>query len=380
MARLRRMTAAFLALLAGFAADAGAASLSPADISPDQFHVRDGRFFADRQPVRFYGLNWSGLDTPDRALHGLWTPGALTRYMNWIRDAGFTAIRLPITPDMLDAETPVAEWAAKAGYGPNGLAMLNQAVDAAAHAGLWVILSFNSFDSSISGGDTPAPYDAKAGYSVEDWLIDLARIAAFARPRPEVAGIDLFNEPYGVSWKEWRELAGRAGRQVLAANHRPLIFVQGVGETDTDRGGYGAFWGSNLTEAKDNPIATEQIPAHKLVLSPHVYGPDVYMMPYFKKKAFPSNLPKIWDIHFGRLAGRYALCSGEFGGKYKAGGRDAKWQDAFVGYMQKRGGMADCWFYWQFAPTSKDTGGILKDDWQTLDRRKLDLLRRLKTR
>ena len=35
------------------------------------------------------------------------------------------------------------------------------------------------------------------------------------------------------------------------------------------------------------------LPANKLVYSPHVYGPDVYNQPYFKKSDFPNNMPDI---------------------------------------------------------------------------------------
>ena len=157
-----------------------------------------------------------------------------------------------------------------------------------------------------------------------------------------------------------------------------MVFVQGVGETRTDTGGYGAFWGSNFTETAARPINSQMIPDHKLVLSPHIYGPDVYMMPYFRQGSFPRNMPKIWDTHFGHLANSNAMCIGEFGGKYRQGTKDAVWQDELIRYMTQRGGMATCWFYWLFNPNSGDTDGVLGKDWQSLNQRKLTLLRRLK--
>lgn len=204
-------------------------------------------------------------------------------------------------------------------------------------------------------------------------------MAQFAQQRHYVVGIDLFNEPHGISWSEWKGLAERGGQQVLRYNPRLLVFVQGVAETRTDTAGYGAFWGSNFVEARRRPINNAMIPAHKLVLSPHVYGPDVYMMPYFKKAGYPLNMPAIWDAHFGHMASSNAVCAGEFGGKYRRGTKDANWQDAFVSYMNQRPGMSYCWFYWQFNPNSDDTGGVLGEDWQSLNSRKLSLLGRLKS-
>lgn len=355
------------------------ARLSPHQIQPQQFHVYQSRIYADRRPIHLFGLNWSGLKTRDRAPHGLWAGRPLQDYFAQIKQAGFTAIRLPVSPDVLDDSKKVADWAQEAGYGPTGLRMLTQTVDAAARAGLWVVLGYNGHDSKVSGGDAPAPYARDGSYKVEDWLNDLARMSQFAQQRHYVVGIDLFNEPHGISWSEWKGLAERGGQQVLRYNPRLLVFVQGVAETRTDTAGYGAFWGSNFVEARRRPINNAMIPAHKLVLSPHVYGPDVYMMPYFKKAGYPRNMPAIWDAHFGHMASSNAVCAGEFGGKYRRGSKDANWQDAFVSYMNQRPGMSYCWFYWQFNPNSDDTGGVLGEDWQSLNSRKLSLLGRLKS-
>ena len=59
-----------------------------------------------------------------------------------------------------------------------------------------------------------------------------------------------------------------------------------------------------------------------MVLSPHVYGPDVYAQPYFSDANFPDNMPTIWNTHFGfaKPAG-YALASTEWGGRYGNGGQ-----------------------------------------------------------
>jgi len=121
-------------------------------------------------------------------------------------------------------------------------------------------------------------------------------------------------------------------------------------------------------------MAPPELPASRVVYSPHVYGPSVAAQMYFSANNFPANMPAIWDEHFGTLFGdRYAVVPGEFGGKYTD--TDKVWQDAFVSYLLQKGGRSS--FYWCLNPNSGDTGGLLLDDWKTVNMGKLALLQRL---
>jgi endoglucanase len=164
-------------------------------------------------------------------------------------------------------------------------------------------------------------------------------------------------------------MSGRAGKAILRANPYVLVFVEGVAGA-SPAGGFGPFWGENLFEAGDKPV---DIPSSRLVYSPHVYGPSVAGQSYFNEPRFPNNMPNIWDMHFGYLREDHPLAIGEFGGRYQ--GHDQVWQDAFVAYIKREG--IKNWFYWSLNPNSGDTGGILLDDWKTVDQRKMDLLKRL---
>lgn len=88
-------------------------------------------------------------------------------------------------------------------------------------------------------------------------------------------------------------------------------------------------------------------------------------------------MPAIWDLHFGRFSPQYAVVIGEFGGKYGHGGnpKDVIWQNKIVDYLIQKNMRSS--FYWSWNPNSTDTGGILKDDWQTVWQDKVDLLHRL---
>ncbi len=168
-------------------------------------------------------------------------------------------------------------------------------------------------------------------------------------------------------------MATRAGGAVLAVNPDVLVFVEGVGNA-SDFAGYYTFWGENLTEAAK---VVPQLPAGRLVYSPHAYGPSVANQTYFDAPGFPGNMPAIWDVHFGHLKAKgYTLAVGEFGGRMT--GKDGQLNQALIKYFNDRG--IENWFLWSLNPNSGDTGGLLKDDWQTVEQHKYDLLRQLLTK
>ena len=94
---------------------------------------------------------------------------------------------------------------------------------------------------------------------------------------------------------------------------------------------------------------------------------------YFKVGEFPNNLGGIWESRFGFLPsmghGGAPVVIGEMGGWYTD--KDKQWQDWAVRYMAEKGiGL----FYFVLQPTSDDTGGLLKADWQTPEAAKLKML------
>jgi endoglucanase len=95
--------------------------------------------------------------------------------------------------------------------------------------------------------------------------------------------------------------------------------------------------------------------------------------PYFSNESYPANIPPIWHAHFGYLAGRTGcVVVGEWGGFFE--GADEVWQRAFATWLSEhRIGS----FYWALNPTSRDTGGLLLDDWKTPNTNKLALLRQI---
>jgi endoglucanase len=109
------------------------------------------------------------------------------------------------------------------------------------------------------------------------------------------------------------------------------------------------------------------------VYSAHDYGPELYAQPWFKAADFPHNLPQVWHKHWAYLAAeqRAPVLLGEFGGRSVGNDAAGKWQRSLVGYLKTTG---ISYTYWSWNPNSSDTGGILQDNWQSLDQRKLRVL------
>lgn len=325
--------------------------------------VADGEIYRNGEMVRLHGLNWFGLETTDRAPHGLWTGRTMESFLQQMAELGFNALRIPVSPESLNPGYTPSSWALE--YGSDGREVLETLLSTTAEAGFYLMLGFHSHDAGTHL--TGRPYGGD--YTREDWLRDVRVMAALAREYPHVFGVDLYNEPHELSWQEWRAYAAEAGQVVLAENSDVLVVVEGVGDA-SDNGGFNAYWGANLVEAGAIP----GIPRDKLLYSPHTYGPSVYWQPYFDHPDFPANMPEVWDTHFGHLVDRgYTLALGEFGGRYI--GSDRVWQDAFVDYLLAK--PIPNFFYWALNPNSGDTGGLLDDDWRTVNEDKLELLRRL---
>lgn len=330
----------------------------------------DGVYLAGK-PLPLYGLNWFGLETCDRAPQGLWEGRSVTEILAQVRGYGFNALRLPVSPAVLRDEGNVASWAqiGDPAYPQSPLAGLRYVLEKAQGLGFYVLLDFHTFRCDLVREQLPGkPFDPARGYTKADWLADLERMARLSLEFPNVFGVDLANEPHALTWAEWKALAQEGAQAVLRVNPRILVAVEGVGNA-SDSGGYPAFWGENLTEARDDLGLGD-----RLLYLPHVYGPSVSSQPYFSDPTFPENMPAIWDTHFGHLSTRGLPWGiGEFGGWYT--GQDRVWQDRFVEYLRGKG--VRVWFYWALNPNSGDTGGILQDDWKTPVQEKLDLLRRL---
>jgi hypothetical protein len=154
---------------------------------------------------------------------------------------------------------------------------------------------------------------------------------------------------------------------VLQANPDLLIIVEGIEHQGNDW----YWWGGNLAPAAQAPVELS-VPG-KLVYEAHDYGPGVNQQSWFSASDFPQNLAGIWQSHWAylKLQNIAPVLVGEFGGRSVAGDAEGTWQKALVAYLQAN--QID-YTYWCWNPNSGDTGGILQDDWTTVNQAKLSVL------
>jgi endoglucanase len=350
--------------------------------------------------VRLTGLNWFGMETDNHTFHGLWAGRNATwkMQMDHMAALGFNTIRVPYTGDSLRAGAQATSINTDSNpdlVGLSPLQILDKVVDYAGQKGMRIFLDRHR---PSTAGQTALWYTASVSEASEiaDWQMLAQRYAN----NPTVIGADLFNEPHaegtdpqgtGVCWgcndpaKDWRLAAQRIGNAVLAANPNWLIIVEGVSCNLASGGVPNTFdnlpddpmacdwWGGNLSMAATAPVQLNV--ANRLVYSAHDYGISVFdRQPWFNDPNFPNNLPDVWNHFWGYLVQQNIapVLIGEFGSTL-ANPLDTEWMTKLMSYMGS-GSNGMSFTYWSWNPDSGDTGGIVQDDWVTVQQNKMDIV------
>lgn len=337
---------------------------------------------ANRRPTLLQGVNWFGMETELNVPHGLW----LRDYKDMLRQIkqlGYNFIRLPFALQTLRSTSirgvdfAIGSNADLQGKTP--LEVMDLIVEEADRQGLMILLD----NHQITYSEIPELWYGE-GFTEEDWINTWTMLADRYRNHRNVIGADLKNEPHGrASWgtgdraTDWRLAAERAGNAILNVNPNWLIVVEGV-ENNVLGQQLAIHWmGGNLEGVRRFPVRLNR--PGKLVYSPHEYGPGVFPQPWFSDPSFPRNLLQRWETGFFYIArDRIApILIGEFGGRQvDEQSAEGRWQRKLVDFIrQNRLSFA----YWSWNPNSRDTGGILLDDWQTVDAPKQALLNTLLT-
>jgi endoglucanase len=333
----------------------------------------DGGNIVDEQGrvVHITGVNWFGFETGTFAPHGLWARG-MDDMLDQIVQAGFNTIRLPFSNQLLDpSSTPNGIDFRKNPdlQGLSGLEIMDLLISRAGERGLKVILDRHRPDASAQ---SPLWYTDRV--SEQRWIDDWVTLASRYRGDSTVIGADLHNEPHGpATWgdgnplTDWHAAAERAGNAVLATNPDWLIFVEGIEHQDDDW----YWWGGNLALAGQVPVQLA-VP-NKLVYEAHDYGPGVSGQKWFQTSDFPFDLASVWYSHWAYLkfTNTAPVLIGEFGGRSVGDDAEGIWQRTLISYLQFN---SFDYTYWSWNPNSGDTGGILEDDWTTLDDSKVNQL------
>jgi endoglucanase len=370
---LRRALCAVAAALLLPLGTAGLQSAHAAETAGAGYWHTSGRQILDEagQPVRIAGINWFGFETANHAVHGLWSRDYKSM-IDQMKSLGYNTLRIPYSDDIFKSGTVPNSIDFSSGkntdlQGLNSLGVLDKIVSYAGQDGLKVILDRHRPDS---GGQSALWYTSAVPEST--WIANLKALATRYKGQDTVVGIDLHNEPHdpacwgcGDTATDWRLAAQRAGNAVLGVNPDLLIFVEGVQTFN----GVSGWWGGNLMGVAQYPVQLNV--ANRVVYSAHDYATSVAQQSWFSDPSFPANMPGIWDKYWGYIFKQNIapVWVGEFGTTLQST-VDQKWLAALVSYLRPTstyGADSFHWTFWSWNPNSGDTGGILKDDWQTVD-------------
>ena len=381
--------AATAVVLTNGAASAATGGTGTGYLSAQGAHLVD----ATGATVRLTGINWFGMETDNKTFHGLWASVTWKSQLDHMAQLGYNTIRVPYSDDALKAgavASGVNDYTNPDLVGLSPLQILDKVIEYSGSKGMRILLDRHR---PTAAGQSPLWYTAAVTEAT--WIANMQLLARRYANNPTVIGIDLHNEPHadgtepagtGACWgcgdtaRDWRLAAERGGNAVLQANPNWLIVVEGVSCTSGGNANVWdsipdepcGWWGGNLTKAKDYPVRLSA--QNKLVYSAHEYAISVYHQAWFDDPTFPANLPAIWDTFFGYLVKQNIapVLLGEFGSTL-ADPKDAVWLKELMKYMGT-GTSGMNFTYWSWNPNSGDTGGIVSDDWVTVNQAKQAIL------
>jgi endoglucanase len=340
---------------------------------------------ASGNAVRFSGVNFSGFETENFALHGTWggTGRNWKSYLDQMSSLGFNVVRLPFSGDLFAP----GQLPRNVDYGVNpelqgktALQFLDMFVEECGRRGIRVILDYHRIQagSATENGLWYIPGSTK--YTERFWIDNWKALVARYVGNPTVVGVDLFNEPHagpghlGPTWNadgldepyNWRTAAKRAAEAILSVNPGLLVCVQGMDVYRGEAGWFGAVW----IGLHDHPFDISR--PSQVVYEIHDYGPDVFDEPWHDAPGFPASLKAFWDRQWGFIHanGIGPVWIGEWGSRLDTA-KERAWATALRDYIAANG---LSWTWWTWGPVSPDTGGVLQDDWKSTWSDKLALM------
>ncbi|MGD9169545.1 MAG: cellulase family glycosylhydrolase [Candidatus Thiodiazotropha sp.] len=374
-----------------------AAELFAADTSDDYLSTNGSVIYDDAgNPVRLTGIAWFGFETQNQVYHGLWSVN-MEETLDRVANLGFNVLRIPLSVQMVnqwrngDGGVPnsVNYFVNPALEGMTSLQILDASIAYCKQIGLKVMLDMHRvvntqmLNTWYTDGYPASDYEASWQWLAQHYVNDDTVIA-----------MDLFNEPHGTpndavmaKWdastdqNNWKYEAEKVANLVLDVNPKLLVVIEGIEATPKDGYTYAEtnsanydynWWGGNLRRVKDYPIDLGSRQS-QVVYSPHDYGPSVYAQPWFYSGFTKETLTTdCWEPNWLYIAtqGLAPILVGEWGGKMDAGDNET-WMGALVDTIVQYDLNHT---FWCVNPNSGDTGGILQDDWQTVDTAKYNLI------
>lgn len=349
------------------------------------------------ETYRLKSINWFGAESDVFTPHGLWARN-YKDIVDEIVAMGFNSVRLPFSGDICNETRQPSTGAINYGLnddlsGLSSIEVLDAVIDYISSKNLHIILDHHRRTAGDGADGTPV----SESYTLNDWKASWLFMANRYKGNDFVLGADLHNEPHLLTWDVWASYVETIGNAVLAVADHWLIFVEGVGS-------YGAnsyWWGGELSGVRDRPIRLDV--SNRLVYSVHEYGISVGDQTWLAKDAtipvnWPFNMYAVWRQHWGFIfeENTAPVWIGEVGGKFGIDGSgsfvssdNAQFERQWIYHLQRymdgyftgndtsaltAGKKGISFAYWSLNPNSGDTGGILQDDWTTLQSFKLELI------
>ncbi|HSW86842.1 MAG TPA: cellulase family glycosylhydrolase [Rhabdochlamydiaceae bacterium] len=271
---------------------------------------------------------------------------------------------------------------------------------------LWVVNFFakNGFYVLI---DNHFREDQTVLASPQQWVQDWVQLVTAISKDPvskSMLMVDLLNEPdnFGVRWEAsgstpaLTDLYLSVMDALYPINNQILFFIEGCGQ-----GGIGCNWGDGfctdptliMQNGLSDPNRFFQTLLTKpylnqVVISPHVYPPTVTGQ---STNYSGSGLWNRMSESFGYLTQKgycsgttpckvFPVALGEFGSTF-TDPRDLQSMPDIAAYLNNTGGAADGkhtaiphFFYWAWNANSGDTGGLVANDWLTIQWNKVEYL------
>jgi len=378
--------------------------VTPTPINPinnnDYLHAGGNQILdQNNHPVRITGIAWFGFETSNACYHGLWS-ARMEDVLNNIANLGFNVMRIPICVQLVNEwrqnrkvmPTTVNYYVNPKFIDKDSLYILDASLAYCKKIGLKVI-----FDMHRIHNHSQSATWWGSQYSTEDFEECWKWLTERYKNSDTVIGMDLFNEPHGKTYQElgakwdnstdannWKYEAEKLGKMILKINPHLLILVEGnevypkegynYNDTNKDHF-YSNWWGGCLRGVAKDPVKLNT-PQNQVIYSPHDYGSSVYLQPWFYPGFNKDTLTKdVWRpnwlyIHEQNIA---PILIGEWGGKLDAGDNE-QWMRSLASLIKEN---KLHFLFWCINPNSGDTGGILLDDWKTIDTLKYELVRPL---
>lgn len=375
----------------------GSVALAAGTNSDDYLHVSGNQILDEsNNPVRLTGIAWFGFETNSECFDGLWSAN-LEEVLDTVANRGFNLLRVPVCVQLVNqwrsgtfTTPPCINYNVNPGLvGKNSLQILDTAMAECKKDGIKVMLDMHRV---VNSGQLDGWCNNT--YTTEDFEECWKWLADHYKNDDTVIACDLFNEPHGqpgdasgVKWdgssddNNWRYEAEKVSNDILDINPNLLMVVEGIEATpktgytysDNDKSHYNYnWWGGNLRAVADYPVDLGSRQS-QLVYSAHDYGPSVSQQSWFYEGFTEESLTnECWEpnwlyIHENNIA---PILIGEWGGRMD-GGDNQKWMGYLADKIEKTGINHT---FWCVNPNSGDTGGILLDDWTTVDEDKYALV------